>query len=340
MPPCNAALARNVKARWSTYLTELLRHDKLSRSAVARVLDVPVSRISLWLAGERLVTAESAFEIGETLHEKLGLPTSGVEVLYACGYFAELFELLKHLSVDYAAEGDLLAVDIYCWLPAYLFPIESRLLGAQERAIGPEGLADVVANHMRELLRLDTLLDLRGLHNDDPDPDQLRALTLKIRSSEARKTVATAWQNVQSGRVRSTLSLPVGKKTQNAGVTRSEEDRAVPGGVPKPTNLPGFPDLAAATPRKFELDWVENLGFADAVIRLAWDLRSLMPSLAGPRLWRMLGEWASYVDNEHFLDNRSLLPHVFRTYENREFTEEEALHLDRLQDMRDQARGK
>lgn len=338
MPPCNAALARNVKARWSTYLTELLRHDQLSRSAVARVLEVPVSRISLWLAGERLVTPESAFEIGEKLHEKLSLPTSGAEALYACGYFAELFGLLKHLSVDFAAEGDLLAVDLYCWLPAYLFPIESKLLGAQQRAIGPDGLADMVANHMREYWRLDILLDLRSLHMDDPDAEQLRSLTRQLRAPEARAAIAAAWQGVQSGRMRSTRAASITETKRRSGVTRAEEVRALLAGEPKPTALDFFVDVTSD--RKFDMNWTENLGFVDAVIALARDLRSLVPSLAGPRLWRMLGEWASYVDSEHFLANRALLPHSFRTYEDREFTEEEAFHLDRLQDMRDRARGK
>jgi transcriptional regulator with XRE-family HTH domain len=339
MPPCTPLLALFVKARWSTYLRGLTTADRLTKSAIARNLDVPVSRVTQWLNGERLVVAETAFDIGEALREKLGLETSGVEALYACGYLAEVLLLLKHLSVDLAAEGDLLAVDIYSWLPGSMFSLEHAMVNAQFAAAARHGIesTDILRSNLREYVRLGTELDLYAYNaNEHAAPRGKIAATL--RSPAARATIVAAWQDVHTGRLRATNALPKTETVRRRGVTRSQEVLALLRGVP----LPELPDIfvEVTQARKFELNTDGNAAFIDAVIDVARQSRSAMPSLCAPRLWRMIAEWASYVDEERFLARRGLMPHSFRTYEDRPITEREALHLDRLQDMRDGARGK
>lgn len=339
MPPCTPLLALFVKARWSTYLRSLTATDCLTKSAIARTLDVPVSRVTQWTNGNRLVVAETAFEIGEALREKLGLETSGIETLYACGYLTEVLQLLKHLSVDLAAEGDLLAVDIYSWLPGSLFALEHTMVNAQFKAAARHGIEStkILGSNLREYVRLGTELDLYAYHADNHATTR-GTIAATLRSPAARATIVAAWQDVHTERLRVTDALPKTEIVRRRGVTRSQELLAKLRGEPPPQGPDIFVEITEA--RKFELNADGNTAFIDAVIDVARQSRSTMPSLCAPRLWRMIAEWASYVDEERFLARRPLMPHSFRTYEDRPITDDEALHLDRLQDMRDRARGK
>jgi hypothetical protein len=339
MPPCTPMLALFVKARWSTYLHSLMAADCLTKSAIARSLDVPVSRVTQWTNGTRLVVAETAFEIGETLREKLRLETSGIESLYACGYLAEVLQLLKHLSLDLAAEGDLLAVDIYSWLPASMFGLERTMVFAQFAAAEHHGIEsqDILRSNLREYVRLGNEIDLFAYHADNHAPS-LVAIAATLRSSESRAAIAAAWQDVHRGRLRITKALPETEVVRRRGVTRSQELLAMLRGEPPPEAPDVFVEMTKS--RKFELNADGNTAFIDAVIEVARQSRSEMPSLCAPRLWRMIAEWASYIDQERLLARRPLMPHSFQTYEDRPITKDEALHLDRLQDIRDNARAK
>jgi hypothetical protein len=220
-----------------------------------------------------------------------------------------------------------------------MFTLEPAMVHAQFEAAAQHGIesTDILRSNLREYVRLGYELDLYEYHVDEHAA--VRAtIAVSLRSPSARATIAAAWADVHTGRLRETRARPKTETVRRSGVTGNQKLLAFLRGEPPPQAPDIFVELTQA--RKWELNADGNAAFIDAVIDIARQSRSAMPSLCAPRLWRMIAEWASYVDEARFLERRALMPHSFRTYEDRPITEEEALHLDRLQDMRDSARGK
>lgn len=112
--------ARHIRARWSSYLTEVIQaNEGVTVGTLARELipgevraqlesmrspgihlqnASPRSRVRRWVNGDETVRAESAFTVGEALRQ-LGTPrTSGVTALFAAGFYPEVVELIVRLS--------------------------------------------------------------------------------------------------------------------------------------------------------------------------------------------------------------------------------------------------
>ena len=306
------------KARWSTYLRQLTESQGVSKSVVARALELPESRVASWLAQSRVVTPQTAFEVGERLRDQLSLESSGPEALYACGYFADLFEFLKHLSLDGANGGNTLAVKMFCWLPGSFVDLEYKLILAQQKCLAEEHWNRAMLRNVREWFRFDLDFILAEFHRTER-LNALRPIGEELRSPEVRPAVLEAWKGVQRRILRMTSRPPRHGVSKTTIWGRTIE-----------TRYTAYDD-------DFNRE-IENAA-VDAIRDVAKQWRSEVPSFCAPRLWRMLVEWACHVDEKAYAEMCPLLPHFFRSYEGPELTEAERKRVLWVEHQRDQYKG-
>ena len=95
MPPTSAVLSAQSRRRVQRYLGQLMNERTESRKKIGSLVGVNAHRVTEWASGKRLISPEKAFEFGEALRINFGWPTSGVEFLWACAYWAEVLCILK-----------------------------------------------------------------------------------------------------------------------------------------------------------------------------------------------------------------------------------------------------
>lgn len=190
--------------RWSRHLNRLKNLSNMSNDQFANVLGMDDARLRDWMTArpKRGPKATTAFELGNVMRIGGGLPTSGMECLYAYGFWTELFELLKHLSVDRAHDGLRIAVQAYCVLPDIEF---ERLVLDDAMAQLPPGQSEYVkANHVRDLALFGS--DAAGNRYIDPcDWKEERARTLELlREPATIAVIESAWHHVLHNRTQPT----------------------------------------------------------------------------------------------------------------------------------------
>jgi hypothetical protein len=305
-----------VKSRWSKYLEEVIGSANQTRTAVARAIESEESRVGAWVTGRRGITAHKAFEVGERLRDLFEMPTSGVEALFACGAWSELFTLFNYLSGNYADDGNEIAVRLYCWLPAVMLAYERAWWDDQFEAAGQGDSGSLASDALRrysdEWQGMEASIDLRR-RTPRPIPEELTKLS---RSIETRRIVAQAWGDSSRGQLRITLK-------HLTGVAKS--------------GLSGTPIPYSQTRGQlFGVDGANEL--MAWIAELAERQRIMVPSLVAPRLWRQAAEWAYRRDRKGFEQYQDLLPLPYLTFEKQSITEEEAHYLDYLADERKERR--
>lgn len=117
-------MAEHVRRRLRRYFEVLMRERLESKNKIGSLVGVSGNRVTQWSTGERVMSPEKAFDLGDALRSELGWQTSGIEFLWTCGYWAEILSVLKHLSADLEAGGPSLAIKLYSWLPSRMFDFE------------------------------------------------------------------------------------------------------------------------------------------------------------------------------------------------------------------------
>lgn len=124
MPPTSAILSEHSRRRLKVYLSTLMRDRPESKNKIGGLVGVNAHRVTEWLSGNRLISPEKAFDLGNALRVEFGWATSGIEFLWACAYWPEILAILKYMSADDANNGAELAVRLYSWLPMRMFETE------------------------------------------------------------------------------------------------------------------------------------------------------------------------------------------------------------------------
>jgi transcriptional regulator with XRE-family HTH domain len=267
--PGHAPVLEYVRVRWAKYLGGLLAQaDTVSSTQVADVAGVSTSRVSQWRKGTRAVSADTAFDLGERLSDSLALPTSGPAALFACGYAAELIDLMTHLSIDRAANGHTLAVAMYATLPYYFRDFEQELAGSMLTGRASRGAT--VYEH-----ELANIIGSKFLKRECSDEHEkvttlARESSVLLSTSEARATIYRAWNQHQSGRYVAAV---------------------------EPTNN-----------RRFQVSTTATIDVATLVGELAGRRRLDEPTTSLPRLWRLLAEWAYIADEKTLSRYADIIP--------------------------------
>lgn len=226
------------------------------------------------------------FDYGEALRDAFGWQTSGIEALYAYGYFTDLLTLLKHISVDRANGGPSLAVLAYCILPAIFIGFERKVLTTTLDYIvaGDKDAAEIIRKRHRRDIECFDNRTIGGKHSlPAVSPEQAAPLIEELRSLRARKVISRAWNHAIHNRLLATVSA---------------------------NEWP--PEYAGE----------DNISVIDAITDLSKQMTDTIPTLAIVRLWRLLAEWAQDV-SATFWVRREFLPDVFSTFDE-EMTREYA----------------
>ncbi len=270
-----------MRVRLRLYLKPLLGRNGLTTTALANALgevglgEISSSRVSEWVKGERIAKPETAFAIGETLRERFGFRTSGMEALYACGHFCDLLRLFKELTI-HSEESGTKAVFAYCALPFIHKRLddESLLTALLDTRPDAERYRELVRGASRALfeLRLEPLLRDADWETDFICSDASVRAVREIRDADALPAIQGAWTNVNRSRTSSSHKI-----------------------------TPIFVPNASAT---------ETIG---AIIELSRErrLRNSVPTIAGAYLWRLASEWASETNPYAFEYFNIALPALF-----------------------------
>lgn len=297
-----AEQAEYQRVRWSLYLDALLAAGGPTRARFADALELPTSRVSQWLAGERGVEAGTAFVVGERLRETFGVRTSGCEALYAAGYFADLLRLLREAALEDRGPARERAVALYCSLPRRFLASEIRALDGYARTV--DGYRESEFEH-HEAARLRRDAELAATRTAHDAPSASLEIDAELMSHAAVEQFRTAWQRAQHP-----LDLPrvvIAPPMPMPGAAASS--RAVPAAVP----VPAVTRIAPLDPPPVEA----IAALIDVIIALARALESRNPTLTAPRLWRMLAEWAFELAPSAFERYAPLLPEAYAHFATR-----------------------
>jgi hypothetical protein len=201
------------RMRLSKYLNKLRASAKASVEKLADVIVMDEARLRDWMTAKpkRGPKDTTLFDLGNILRRKGGLPTSGMECLYGYGYWTELFELLKHISVDRVHDGPRIATHAYCVLPDIEF---ERV--ALEGALGelPEVQRDLMkAHHKRDLGLFQTDAAGKRYFDSEDWADERNRIIESLRDSATLAVIENAWHHVQQERVQPTGEAPVDEES-------------------------------------------------------------------------------------------------------------------------------
>jgi hypothetical protein len=300
MPPATRLVADCSKARLSRYLRTLMDGKNDSKTKIGALVSTNATRVKAWTSGQRYMSPDIAFALGEGLRSDLGWKTSGVEFLWACGHWSEIIEILKYMSAGPSVDangvvgGPDLAAMLYSWLPGTMLDFEKENIEARffdiygvshERfweTIRPDqGFArsedEFVVNLQRVLESVETggreifryAADSSGTRHPKghflvDSKKALSELTVQVRSEFFFDRIVDAWERYNQG------------------------DLAGPSSI-----------LAAPNGTSAKIVEIE-LHVLDALIDAARKLNeSIFPSYAIPRIWRMLAGWIDNVVPNH-----------------------------------------
>jgi hypothetical protein len=317
MPELRHQAARYAMIRWAQYLSDLTGSMKprQTQEKIANALNIDTGRLRQWRRRDRGAESDAVFDHGEALRDEFAWETSGIEALYAYGYFSDVLRLLKHISVDRANKGPHIAVVAYCTLPVIFIEFEREVLKATLDWITKRDrdAAEVIRKRYRyDIARFDaesTTSGMGGFLSVQPQAATSGSLEVRgageaielLRAKGTRKVISRAWKHVLADRL-----------------------------LPNPS--PDEPPL--------EYIGEDNLLFIEAIIKLSRQMTDTIPTLAVVRLWRMLAEWADHVE---YGWGRDFIPDAFSTFDTvqRRIADEEAwAYESAMQVAADSWRGK
>jgi hypothetical protein len=289
------------RVRWSLYLELQLAHGVPSRAKLAEALDLPTSRISQWIAGERGVEASTAYDVGELLRARFELPTSGCDALYAAGCFTDLVRLLRAASYDETDGALERVVARYATLPAAFLSLEIEALATYERTLHHYRTNEFETHETARLRRDDQIA--RALAQSEATRTLAHEASRLLRSPQAQRQFARAWHLAQRPlEIPRVVMLPPVARAIAPGTSA-----ASPAPAATPTYAGYAADIEPLAPPPVEA----ISALAEVVIALARALETRNPSLTAPRLWRMLAEWAFELDPAAYERYAPLLPETY-----------------------------
>jgi hypothetical protein len=292
MPPTSSAQSEHSRRRMKAYFSGLQRDRDVSKNKIGALVDVNSFRVSEWTSGRRLMSPEKAFDLGTALRSEFGWPTSGVEFLWACGYWSDVLSIIKHLAADGHPRATDSAIMLYCWLPLRMLEFEHQEITARLR--DKHGIDDAQLRYtfqlaypetswLENLGRPDLLKQVRdlgqidpgageiqryyldnstGRYDEDGNLEELRAeLEFLCRTDAFQNRIERAWQSYYNGEL---------------------DSRAIASRVGTSEAIGLF-----------------ELHIIDALIEASRKLNDVMhPSYAVPRIWRMSAAWIYDIDEE------------------------------------------
>lgn len=139
MPNKNRFFEYHHKIRWARYMDTQLSKLAMSPTRCAHLVGETSYRVGQWLKAERGVSAARSWDVGEALCSA-GAATSGVEALWAAGYFDDIALLFGYIA-GFAKIADRgIVSSLYVALPNVMLTFEANLA----ETIGfPRGKADM-----------------------------------------------------------------------------------------------------------------------------------------------------------------------------------------------------
>jgi hypothetical protein len=277
MPPRSSVQAEHSKRRMKRYFSTLMSNPAETPSRIASVASVAASRATAWLSGQRLISAETAFDIGMAFRSEFGWKTSGIEFLWAAGYWADVLSIIKYLALDRDFGTDA-AVMLYSWLPQRMAkfecaeitarfadkyqadspfsdqPVQSGFFESEQmqRIISTEPGAREIERYYEAFLGFDLDRD-RRLKREE--------LNEEFESDEFQERISTAWQRYNNG------------------------------------EFEGAPRLSAVL-SNFNAVALFEMHIINATIKAARSLNDVMfPSYAIPKIWRLSAGWLYEIAN-------------------------------------------
>lgn len=272
--------------RWSRYITDQLSAHGLSRTALATRLGIGTQRVSLWCGEKRGVEPESAWDTGEALRT-LGARTSGIEALWAAGYFDDVIRTLQSLALQ-DEDGPRRAGLLYTALPVAMMPLECRIAASIRHVIPSDMPRDEQLALARHYQETSDPYGFSGSFADERDLDYIAAESERYIRDDGLKygAFSAKWFTERERTLREAFTSEAydalahswGLVVRGATIRR-DANMMVTLGKPEDFYVeiavyPGDQHLSAA--------------LADLVER--WR-PVLIPTLIGVRVWRLLHEW-------------------------------------------------
>lgn len=128
MPNKNRFFEYQHKQRWSRYLRWHLDDVQLNATRFSEAIDDTPGRVAQCMRGERGVSAQLAWKVGEILRER-GARTSGIQALWAAGFFADITLIFGQLAGKWGGSGESSEMlgALYVALPNLMLTFEGRI---------------------------------------------------------------------------------------------------------------------------------------------------------------------------------------------------------------------
>jgi hypothetical protein len=282
-------MAEHIRRRLKRYFALLMRERSESKNKIGSLVGVSGNRITQWSTGERVMSPEKAFDLGDALRTELEWQTSGIEFLWACGYWAEILSVFKHLSADLEDGGPGLAIKLYSWLPSRMFDFErdeitDRLAEKFHFDPGVLGtLNDIWAMGIPDIGEPDIILahnQLRAIAEEDHGASELQRYFLD------RSMSRQSWAGME---VQVELESLCETSVFQDHVTRAWHSF-------NNGDLADNRAFAARVGTAHKIATME-MHVIDAITAAARNLSEvLFPSFAVPRIWRMAAGWVYEID--------------------------------------------
>jgi transcriptional regulator with XRE-family HTH domain len=225
VPIASSQQAKHTKRRVARYLASLMKDGSDSLTSIGKLVGVSASRVADWSSGKRVISPEKAFELGSALRLELGWRTSGIEFLWATGYWSEVLGVLKYLALDSELGTDA-TVMLYSWLPQRMILYEIEEVEARLRdrfAIDVDATSEDVRSFLETIVasdpgsgEADRYFTERSLYQSDVNRQRLCAdLDADCGSHEFHGRILSAWERYNNADLEGTPSLEVTVKFAN-----------------------------------------------------------------------------------------------------------------------------
>jgi hypothetical protein len=329
------------------YFSDFIASKAVTKTRIGVLAGVPVSRVSQWVNGERLMTPEKAFEVGEALRDSCNLETSGAEFLWAGGYWPQILELIKHLATQ-GDRGLREAVFLFCWLPWRMHSFEIRVVNrrfAQKLGRTEIDLQSELtqARNTRSIIKL-----AKGADSDhilaEWQPSWQSNLELE---AQIQDEMSIDPGGREAERYLLDDLMPRYERTQDEfpeliegldEVCRSESVRSsianalehyFNGSLDSLSHvLVGSPTIAG----RIELEVIDAMIYAADKLN-----KAMLPTYAAPRIWRMVGAWLYEIAPDLMSEFSKALPDNFVTHPELLARKAHAREIEKL--IEDEAEG-
>jgi hypothetical protein len=322
MPPRTRVQSEYLKKRIAAYFAKLLEEKNASKKKLGMMLGVSTSRVNQWMSGDRGMMPEIAFFSGEQFR-KNGWQTSGIEFLWAAGFWSEVLTVIKVLSVGSSVTEA--ALILFCWLPYRMIDFERALV--KDRLLNTFGITLEECDIAGRLDEFAFSGSVASVIEVDAAQGDLERLAFFARSDPGARECA-GFLNDHAALRRSNESFTALDEGCNTSEFHDAIDQAW---------RQRMRSHVVADVKNLGMDRIANLFdlyLIDGIIGASRLIDGQMfPSFAIPKLWRLCTGWFHEIGDSGPTGLFPALPDHFMTVSDRVFIRQEAL----LDEMRSTA---